>query len=174
MESSGHWDESGCPKLRLRIRPRSERVRLLLHLMKYAIIWLVLAVVIGCLIGSQNLPTFHRLAERGVSEEAAVVELLPQYHNTVRYEYHVAGKTFQGQMGSRPPNPPSEQLGVGQSVVICYDPMHPEISVLGDPQLMFNSETVPVLLAAFMGPTFIVFVLAQREYESKKVNPKAA
>ena len=142
--------------------------------MKYAILWLVLAVVTGFFIGSQNLPTFHRLAERGVSENATVVELLPQFHKTVRYEYHVAGQAYQGRMGSRAPNPPSEQLGVGQSVIICYDPEHPDVSVLGDPKLMFSSETVPVLLAAFMAPTFIVFVLARREYESKKVNPKAA
>jgi hypothetical protein len=144
------------------------------HRMKYAIIWLVSAVVIACVIGSQNLPTFHRLAEKGVSEKATIVELLPQIHNTVRYEYQVAGQTFQGRMGSRQPNPPSEQLGVGQSVVIYYDPEHPEVSVLGDPKLMFSSETAPVMLAALIFPTFIVFVLAWREYEGKKVNSKAA
>jgi hypothetical protein len=75
---------------------------------------------------------------------------------------------------NRPPNPPSEQLGVGQMVVIYYDPEHPEVSVLGDPKLMLNSETVPVLLAALIFPTFIVFVLAWKEYERKKVNSKAA
>ena len=132
--------------------------------MKYVILWLVLAVAIGCLVGSQNLPTYHRLAERGVSGKATIVELLPQIHNTVRYEYQVAGQTYQGRMGSRQPNPPTEQLGVGQSVVIYYAPEHPEISVLGDPKLMFSSETFPVLLAALIGPTFIVFVLARREY----------
>jgi hypothetical protein len=68
--------------------------------MKYAIIWLVLAFVIACLVWSQNLPTFHRLAENGVSENATIVELLPQIHNTVRYEYRVAGQTYQGRMGS--------------------------------------------------------------------------
>ena len=132
--------------------------------MKYVILWLVLAVAIGCLVGSQNLPTYHRLAERGVSGKATIVELLPQIHNTVRYEYQVAGQTYQGRMGSRQPNPPTEQLGVGQSVVIYYAPEHPEISVLGDPKLMFSGETFPVLLAALIGPTFIVFVLARREY----------
>ena len=142
--------------------------------MKYVILWLVLAVAIGCLVGSQNLPTYHRLAERGVSGKATIVELLPQIHNTVRYEYQVAGQTYQGRMGSRQPNPPTEQLGVGQSVVIYYAPEHPEVSVLGDPKLMFSSETFPVLLAALIGPTFIVFVLARREYERKTVNAKAA
>ena len=142
--------------------------------MKYAILWLVLAVVIACVVGSLNLPTNHRLAEKGVSENATIVELLPQIHNTVHYEYQVAGQTFQGRMGSRQPNPPSEQLGVGQSVVIYYDPEHPEVSVLGDPKLMFSGEIFPVVLAALGGPTFIVFVLARREYERKMVNSKAA
>src|ERR1700761_3105067 len=128
--------------------------------MKYVILWLVLAVIIGCMIGSQDLPTYHRLAERAISGKATVIELLPQQHNTLRYEYQVAGQTYQGRMGSRQPNPPAEQLGVGQSVVIYYDPEHPEVSVPGDPRLMFNNEMFLVALAALMAPTFIVFILA--------------
>jgi hypothetical protein len=136
---------------------------------KYAIIWLVLAVGIACLTGSLNLPTYHRLAEKGVSGSATIVELLPQFHNTVRYEYHVAGQTYQGRMGSRPPNPPSEQLGIGQSVVIYYDPEHPEVSVLGEPKAMFDGETFPVMLAALVLPSFAVFGLSQAHYQASSV-----
>jgi len=141
--------------------------------MKYAIIWLGLAVGIGCLVGSLNLPTFHRLAEKGVSEKATIVELLPKFHNTVRYEYQVAGETYQGRMGSSRPNPPSEQLGIGQSVVIYYDPEHPQVSVLGDPKGMFYEETFAVMFAALMGSTFIVLRLAWIERKRKKASSKA-
>ena len=142
--------------------------------MKYTITWLVLAVVVAIGIGSLNLPTFYRLAERGVSEKATVVELFPQNHNTVRYEYKVAGQVLQRRMGSSQPNPPSGQLAIGQSVVIYYDPQHPEVSVLGDPKLMMRSEMVPVVLAAIIFPTFLVVVLAWKDHERKKATSKSA
>jgi hypothetical protein len=124
--------------------------------MKYAITWLLLAIVIAVGIGSLNWPKYRRMAARGISGKATVVELLPKIHNTVRYEYAVGGQTFHGQMQSWQPNPPLEQLGVGQSVVIYYDPQRPEASVLGDPKPILKNETISVLLAALGMPTIIV------------------
>jgi hypothetical protein len=95
-------------------------------IIRYIFTWLGLSVVVAIGIGSLSWPGDHHLAERGVSGRATVIELLPKIHNTLRYEYHVAGQTFQGQMQSWLPNPPVEQLGVGQSLVIYYDPEHPE------------------------------------------------
>src|SRR5437016_1374800 len=102
--------------------------------MKYAITWVVLAFVIAVGIGSVNWPAYRRMAARGVSGKATVVELLPKIHNTVRYHYEVGGRKFEGQTQSWQPNPPLEQLGVGQSLVIYYDPQRPGESVLGDPK----------------------------------------
>ena len=51
---------------------------------------------------------------------------------------------FQGQMQSGPPNPPLEQLSIGQSLAIYYDPEHPEDSVLGDPKPIFKIETISI------------------------------
>ena len=130
--------------------------------MKYAITWLLLAIVIAVGIGSLNWPAYRRMAAQRISGKATVVELLPKIHNTVRYEYKVGGQTFQGQMQSWQPNPPLEQLGVGQSLVIYYDPQRPEASVLGDPKPILRNETVSVLLAAFAVPTFVVIVWAWR------------
>jgi hypothetical protein len=93
---------------------------------------------------------------RGVPAQATVSELLPQIHDTLRYEYHVAGRGFQGQMQSWSPNPPLEQLSVGQSLVIYYDPEHPEESVLGDPAPMLKNETISIALAAILLPGFFV------------------
>src|SRR5437016_1543104 len=117
--------------------------------MKYPITWLVLAVVVAVGIGSLNWPSYRRLAVRGVLGQANVIELLPNSHSTVRYEYGVRGQTFQGQTQSWAPNPPLNQLRVGQAVVICYDPKHPETSVLGDPKPIFKNETISVTLERF-------------------------
>lgn len=140
--------------------------------MRYILTWLVLSVVIAIGIGSLNWPSYHHLAKRGVSGRATVIELLPKIHNTLRYEYHVAGQTFQGQMQSWLPNPPLEQLGIGQSLVIYYDPEHPEKSVLGDPKPMLVNETISVALAAILFPTFFVVVWAWRT--SRKNSDKSA
>lgn len=130
--------------------------------MRYAITWLVLATVIAVGIGSLNWPAYHRLVEVGVSGQASVLELLPKIHNTVRYEYHVGGHMFEGQMQSWQPNPPLEQLRVGQPLVIYYDPQHPAQSVLGNPKPMLQNETISVALAAIVFPSFIVGTWAWR------------
>jgi hypothetical protein len=128
--------------------------------MRYAITWLALATTIAIGIGSLNWPAFHRMAAAGVSGQATVTELLPEIHNTVRYEYHVGGQVFHGQQQSWQPNPPLERLSVGQTLVIYYAPQNPGASVLGDPKPMLQNETISVALAATMIPTFIVVAWA--------------
>ena len=138
---------------------------------------MVLAVVIAIGIGSLNCPFYRRMAVRGVSGQATVIELLPQMHDTVRYEYHVAGRAFRGQWQSRSPNPPSEHLAVGQSVVIYYDPENPGASVLGYPKPMLKNETMSVALAALAVPTFLLAPWvwkAWRKHEDQRVIKKAA
>lgn len=132
------------------------------HCMRYAITWLVLALVVALGIGSLNWSGYRRIASRRVSSEAVVVELLPDVHNTVRYEYAHGGRIFQGQMQSWPPNPPLEQLRVGQRLVIYVDPARPEKSVLGDPAPILRNETVSIVLAAVGLPTFLVVVWVWR------------
>ncbi len=121
---------------------------------------MAIAVAVG--IGSLNWPVYRRIATRGVAAGGTVIELLPNIHDTVRYEYRVGGKMFEGQMQSWPPNAPLEQLRTGQSLVVYYDPQHPEVSVLGDPKPMLKNETISVALAALVVPTFLVGVWAWR------------
>ena len=130
--------------------------------MRYAITWLALAAAIAVGIGSLNWPAYHRMVAVGVSGQASVVELLPETHNTVRYEYRVAGEAFTGQMQSWQPNPPLDQLRVGHPLVIFYDPQHPAQSVLGYPKPMLQNETISVALAAIVAPSFIVATWAWR------------
>ncbi|CAN5903706.1 hypothetical protein BH11VER1_BH11VER1_42160 [soil metagenome] len=124
---------------------------------RYAIAWLALAAAFCIIIGSLNWRTFSRLTERGVSGSATVIGLFPKNHNTVSYEYHVGDRTFKGQMQSRSPNLPPDQLHVGQSLVINYDPLHSEDSVLGDPKPMLTNETISISLVALIFPTLILF-----------------
>lgn len=126
--------------------------------MKYAITWLVLAVAIAIGWGSLDLPSYRRLVTQGIRAEGKIIELHPEHHNTARYGYLVAGQTFVGQKQSWQPNPPLEEMRVGQTVVVYYDPESPEQSVLGDPKPILQNEIISIALAAVIGPAFIVLV----------------
>jgi len=140
--------------------------------MRYTITWFVLAIIIVVVVGRLNWPAYRRMAAVGVPGQATVVELLPNIHNTVRYEYRVDGQGFQGQMQSWRPNPPLSQLAVGHALVIYYDPRHPEHSVLGHPKAMLQNETISVALAAVIIPTLMVVSWAWRS--SRKHADKSA
>jgi hypothetical protein len=130
--------------------------------MRYAITWLVLASLIAIGIGSLNWPAYRRMVSVGVLGQGRVVELLPKIHNTVRYDYRVGPRLFDGQMQSWQPNPPLEQLRIGQPLVVYYDPEHPAESVLGNPKPMLQNERVSVALAAVGAPSLIVATWAWR------------
>jgi hypothetical protein len=119
-------------------------------------------------LGSLNWLNFRRIAVNGIPGQATVVELLPKIHNTVRYQYEFGGQFYQGQTQSWQPNPPLDQLHIGQSLVIYFDPKHPEESVLGDPKPMLRNETISVALAAFVIPTLLVVGWAWKSTRNRK------
>jgi len=129
--------------------------------MKWAILWLVLVAVAAIGVGGLNVPLFNRLTAHGVEAQATAVKLTPEFHNTVRYEYQVGGIKFEGQDQSWLPNPPLEQIKVGQALVIYYDPLNPSRSVLGDPKPMLTNELIFAGMVALAFPTAIVFALRQ-------------
>ena len=128
---------------------------------EYGILWLFAAVVIALLTG-HNIPEYRRLAEFGVQATGTVTALTPQMHNTAGYKYSVTGREFQGSRGSWGPNPPLDEMHIGDQVVVYYDPRQPAVSVLGDPRPMLDNEITFVVLATLMMPTFIVLIMAFR------------
>ena len=137
--------------------------------MKYAVLWFVLVIAIAGGLGCLNVPTYRQLVAYGVPGRATVVELLPANHNSLRYEYQVDGRTLQGQMQSWPPNPPLEQIKVGQTVVIYYDSAHPGVSVLGNPHGMLENKITSVGLAAIGLPTLLVIAWVYSNFRKQAV-----
>ena len=129
---------------------------------RYVVIWLCVAAVASTAVGSAYWLSYHRMVLRYVSGQAAVVELHPEFHGTVRYEYHVGGRIFQGQTQPSAPNPALEQLRPGQSLVVFYDPEDPEKSVLGDPKLMLKNEPPSSMIATFCFLTLVGIPLTWR------------
>jgi hypothetical protein len=136
------------------------QIRERLVLMRYVFAWVALALVIALGGGSLNWVSFRRLTAHGIMGQGVVLALTPEIHNTVRYEYYVDGRRFEGQTQLWPPNPPLDRLRVGQSLIVCYDPEHPENSVLGNPIPILENETISIALAALLVPTSLVGVWA--------------
>jgi hypothetical protein len=129
-------------------------------------IWLLLAAVFALVTGSLNVPLLERLVAHGVKAQATVIELTPQMHGTVRYQYEVGGEKFEGQRGLWSPNP--QVIHVGDSVTIYYDPLNPSRSVAGNPEPMLTNELISVGMATLLAPTFIMLVWRRKRTGTKK------
>jgi hypothetical protein len=134
---------------------------------KYLASWIGMSFAIILGLGSINWLSYRRLAADGVATKAAVIELLPQEHQFVRYEYRAGGHVLQGRSTVWPPNPPFQELVVGESLVMHYDPSNPTNAVLGDPRAALHNETSSIALGAVFLPTFVIAVWAWRTRRGK-------
>jgi hypothetical protein len=140
----------------------------------YAIVWAVLAAITAIALSNIDWWHYRRLADHGVRGEAIVIGMFPEIHRTLRYEYHVAGRSFRGQTQPNTPNPPLEQLAIGQPVVVFYDPEKPEDSVRGDPKPILQNETISVLLGATIIPIFLIAILMWKTSRKNAIQAQAA
>ena len=124
--------------------------------MRYVVAWLILALGFAIGLGSLNWRTYCSLATRGVRAQATILELHPEEHASARYRYRVDGRILEGQRSPSRPNPPLDQLRVGQTVIVYCDPRFPQRSVLGDPQPILLNETGYIAAVALLFPTIIV------------------
>ena len=132
------------------------------------IVWLTGAVLIVFGLSSLNWFKYNRIVNRGVLTQGTVLALLPNDHNTISYRYNVNGQNFKAQTQLWAPNPPMEKLAIGDSVVVYYDPVHPESSVLGDPKMILTNENISIAIAALMIPTILFISINISVRRSKK------
>ena len=129
----------------------------------YAAAWVLLAACITIGLGQPNWPYYHRMTIRGVAGTGSVLQLLPETHDTVRYEYRVGPYKYFGVRTCWAPNRQPAQLHIGDPLVVYYDPQHPEDSVLGCPKVMLNNETTSIALAATGIPSLALIGWALRK-----------
>jgi hypothetical protein len=146
------------------VAARRSRGRVLLYLAS----WLVLAVLVATLMGSFNLRRYRAFVATGARADGVVIALTPENHNTVQYRYAVGGRGYEGQQTPWTPNPPTEELHIGQKVVVVYDPASPGTSVLGDPEPMLANETDTIVLGATVMPTVIVLSVCFGQWRARR------
>jgi hypothetical protein len=118
--------------------------------------WLFLAVLIGGICGSINLPCYYSLLNHGVATTGTIVELTPQQHQTAIAEYHVDGRRYTAQDQVTGPNPPLSELKVGDAIVVFYVPGQLAYYTFGDPRGRLPNELMSVIFAGLLMPTMIV------------------
>lgn len=112
----------------------------------FSLIWLSLVFVayaLGYVVF--NPGRMVRLAESGIRAEATVFAKEPLNHNLIRYSYTVGGDKF---TGSGSAGCCIDNIQIGQSVVVYYDPNNPADSFNGDPRA--EAENVKGLIFLIM------------------------
>ncbi len=104
----------------------------------------VLLLVWFSLVPTAILGTFafkyYELSIRAIITPGKIIELRPQIHNSVVYEYIVAGKVFQGTADG------FADKGFQAKVNVYYDSAKPWNSSLGDPKRLFVSMLVGLVI----------------------------
>lgn len=108
------------------------------------------------LLGSRNLPKYEKLAAKGIKAENAFVTAKEQEnHQFIRYKYNVNSEFYEGIGSAGNGNPRFSEIENGDKVLVFYDPDSPEISILGNPQIMFQREQDTVYFASLIVSLFL-------------------
>lgn len=123
-------------------------------------IWLVLAIVfLGVSIFALDGVQLYRMAKRGIETDGIVIAKEPKNHLFIRYSYSAGGQVYQGVGNAGRGNPKFEDLNLGDKVKVYFDPSNPSKSLVGNPQLQFESITRGILFLTVFGPAFCLLAL---------------
>jgi len=127
---------------------------------------LSLAVVVHA---EGDLRALRKLSERGRTTTGVVRSIWRGRRSSVTVEFGADGQAHTGASWSLgPPNPPIQQLRIGQTVSVWYLPEDPEVVALGDPPQLLKltgrvtSFIVGLLFVSILGSTWIFTRLQRR------------
>ena len=66
------------------------------RMLVYVAVWAVLAIGLGALVGSLNVPKLRVLAADGIKTQGAVLALGPANHRAIRYSYQANDVVYSG------------------------------------------------------------------------------
>jgi hypothetical protein len=113
--------------------------------------WFILACGFGFLVGSFNLPTFYKLSKRGVLTPGR--ELKTAKGVNVGYEFKVGQKSYKWLI----PQQTNEKLYPGAKVTVVYDPLDPQVSIVGPVKPRLDNELISVGMVILLFPAIIMF-----------------
>ena len=125
------------------------------------LLWVFLTI--GCAIGGAgvlNLRKFYELSERGVPVQGQITSTEPENHGAIHYSYSVKQQRYSGIGGAEDMRRKFDEVTVGDTVPVVYNPADPESSCLGDADKQFTSLTHGFFfISLFPTFTFLVYYL---------------
>lgn len=132
------------------------------------LLWFVVSAITAAFaIVKLDWMQYYRFATRGVATQGRVVNKEPQNHRRIVYSYTAGQDTFNGFGNAGRGNLQFDELHVGDTIALVYDPTTPEKSFLGDPHDQLWSVTRGVLFITILFPA--LFMIAYRFRWKKKV-----
>lgn len=120
-----------------------------------SLIWLALTIlftVIGIVV--LDWQKWSSLAKYGIETKGKVVKKEPDNHRFIQYSYSVDQQTFSGLGSAGDPNPEFDQLNVGDTITVFFNPDNPKESFLGNPESQSRSIRNGIVFLAVLGPLF--------------------
>ena len=126
----------------------------------------VVLVIFFALIGLTVLewPKYQKLSRDALKTVGRVVGKEPSNHNFVRYSFEVDHMLFAGIGNAGGENPSFDELKVGDSVIVYYDPEDPNRSFLGNPKSQATSATTGVIFIALVGSVLSIIGLYSKSW----------
>jgi len=104
---------------------------------------------------------YFDLSRHGVETRGVVTKTTCSDHQTFRYRFEVAGRSFEA-VGLEGTSKHCVALVPGDPVVVFYLPDDPSLNVSGNPRAHFLNEAVSIGLAVVVLPGFLVWAYARR------------
>ena len=104
---------------------------------------------------SINMPLLAVLTYRGVEIQGKILEKQPNNHRYIRYSYTVDHTVYNGSGRSGCGNPDFENLQIDDTVVVSYDSLTPQSSILGNASCKLKKELYGLLIGL---PIFSLFI----------------
>ena len=140
------------------------------------VLWVFLTI--ACAIGGAailNLRKFYVLSERGVSAQGQITRTEPENHGAIHYSFAVMQQTYSGIGSAGNMHRKFDEVTVGDTVPVVYDPADPESSCLGDANKQLTSLTHGVVfISLFPSFTFFVYYVKKGIKKTSEPSERAA
>lgn len=115
-----------------------------------ALVWFGLACGLAVFLGSMNMPKFLLLSERGVSVSGYELDTAKGEH--IGYEFNVGPKTHRFIVSKFE----KEKFHRGSKVTVVYDPLDPEVSIVGPVKPAIENELITIGMIMLVFPPSIM------------------
>lgn len=119
----------------------------------FIVAWVLLSVSMytgaSAIFDSSGLKFFE---EHGETVYGNVASKEEQNHQLIHYTYEVDGTKYSGEGRAGAGNPTFNELDIGESVVVFYDPTVPSMSILGYPQYDIELNRQMIWVVTILGP----------------------